>query len=210
MNLNEAVLKPYIPSIPLIPSLFSSSPPAHSRICTAFQAAPLRSWSPLTKRARPCADGRDRGRIRPTSTSNCPVASSGIGKMVLLAVIDDLDARRASTGFRGLPRERCSRFGLDHNRFAVSAQDRHADAGRHDGQLRLVEDFACFLDDLVLLLVVAILGDGGVMGENIEGDLVRENLAFERLARRVGARPANRARPWPARRRRLRFGRWRR
>jgi len=51
----------------------------YSRICTAFHAAPLSSWSPATKSARPFGWERSR-RMRPTSTSCWPLASIGMGK----------------------------------------------------------------------------------------------------------------------------------
>ena len=48
------------------------------------------------------------------------------------------------------------------------------------GSVRLVENLARLLDHLVLLLVVAVLRDGGVVGENVEGDLVRKHLVCHR------------------------------
>jgi hypothetical protein len=50
-----------------------------SAICTAFHAAPLRSWSPATNSTRPLGLERSR-RMRPTWTSRSPLASIGIGK----------------------------------------------------------------------------------------------------------------------------------
>jgi len=52
-----------------------------SAICTAFVAAPFRIWSPLTKRSIPRPSSRLMSwRMRPTRTSSCPLASSGMGK----------------------------------------------------------------------------------------------------------------------------------
>ncbi len=49
-----------------------------SAICTAFRAAPFRSWSPTTKKSRPWSKARLL-RIRPTSTSHLPLAVRGMG-----------------------------------------------------------------------------------------------------------------------------------
>ena len=50
-----------------------------SAICTAFHAAPFRSWSPATNSTSPLGLERSR-RMRPTWMSRSPLASSGIGK----------------------------------------------------------------------------------------------------------------------------------
>src|SRR6266851_3496904 len=47
-------------------------------------------------------------------------------------------------------------LGLDQNRFAVPYRHRDANAGRGDGQLRIVEDLARLMNELHLLLVVAV------------------------------------------------------
>src|SRR6266852_1810659 len=46
--------------------------------------------------------------------------------------------------------------GLDQNRPAMSYRHRDTNAGRGDGQLRIVEDLARLMDELHLLLVVAV------------------------------------------------------
>ena len=49
-----------------------------SAICTAFRAAPLRSWSPAMNRSRPLG-WEISSRMRPTRTSSRPLAVKGIG-----------------------------------------------------------------------------------------------------------------------------------
>jgi len=71
---------------------------------------------------------------------------------------------------------------LERDRLGMGAQHRHANAGRHDRKLGQVEHLARLFDHLVLFLVVAVLGHLGVVREEIEGDLVREDLALDRLA----------------------------
>ena len=49
-----------------------------SAIWTALRAAPLRSWSPQTQRARPFSKAQS-SRRRPAKQSSLPAASMGIG-----------------------------------------------------------------------------------------------------------------------------------
>mmetsp|Transcript_13424 Transcript_13424/g.29432 ORF Transcript_13424/g.29432 Transcript_13424/m.29432 type:complete len:97 (+) Transcript_13424:127-417(+) len=55
---------------------FATTP---SAMMTALSAAPRRSWSPETKNSSPWSPKTRLWRMRPTSTSYCPVAFKGIG-----------------------------------------------------------------------------------------------------------------------------------
>ena len=68
----------------------------------------------------------------------------------------------------------------------MRGEDRHADGGARDAQLRQVQDLARLDDDLPLLLGVAVVAEDVDMGQRVEGDGVRVDRGLERLAGGVG------------------------
>ena len=155
-----------------------------SAICTAFSAAPLRSWSPATNSAsvRPVgsltslADAADEhfvfaARVDAASESSCapcrrPARTPGAAARIARASADDSGSSQ-----------------LDVERDAMRAQNGHAHAGRGDAQVRLAEDLARLLHHLGLFLVVAGFRIHlGVVREHVERIRMRQHLRRERTA----------------------------
>src|SRR5436189_234007 len=70
------------------------------------------------------------------------------------------------------------------DRLGVASHHRHPRRGGGDAQLGQAEDLAALDADLVLLVGVAVLLDGPVPGEDVEGDGLSEDLLRLRLALR--------------------------
>jgi hypothetical protein len=73
----------------------------------------------------------------------------------------------------------------------VADDDRDAHAGRRDPQRREPEDLARLVDELPLLVGVALVGEAAAVGEHVEGDRLAENAdgSTGRLGAPVGAQP---------------------
>src|SRR5690349_12974081 len=106
----------------------------------------------------------------------------GHGEMVGFGVVDDAHAGGTGEDFANLLR-RDGTLEFDVDRFTVSARDRHANAGGGDHDPRIGEDLPRLVHHLVLFFVVAVLGDLGVVAENVVEDLMWEFFLGDRLAR---------------------------
>ena len=105
----------------------------------------------------------------------------GHGEIATLAVVDD--------PYAGGGREDLANPALGDglgegqiDALGVSPHHGHPDAGCRDPYLIVVQHLTRFLDHLHLFLVVAVVADGAVVGEEIEGDLVGQDLGLGGLA----------------------------
>ena len=64
--------------------------------------------------------------------------------------------------------------------------DWYADTGAGHFQIRKIEDFSAFVEHFEFFLSVAIVGKGIDLGNDVEGDLTRIDLLYDRLARGDG------------------------
>lgn len=82
---------------------------------------------------------------------------------------------RISSGGRGL-------LELEVERFGVRAEHRHADAGRRDHQIRMVQHLARLVQHLHLLLGVPVVEEDVDVGDQVERDPMGERGRCDRLA----------------------------
>ena len=147
-----------------------------SAIWTALVAAPLRRLSETIQRsiARSLPGSR---RMRPTKTSSRPAASIAIGYAAAAGVVDDGHAgRRGEQLARALRGELVA--GLDVDGLRVAGDDRDPDAGGADPDRGVTEDLAGLVDQLALLVgVVVAVGEAARLRQDVEGDLVRVDVA---------------------------------
>ena len=141
------------------------------------QAAPFRSWSPATnshaavRAGEVLADAADED----VEVARWPRAASGSGWR--------RGRRRSSrpAPWRGSRAPRRATAARSSSRLIDSQWARSTGTRTQVGAItrsRRMEDLARLFDHLVLFLVVAVLGDLGVVREEVEGDLVREHRSW--------------------------------
>ena len=162
-----------------------------SAICTPLVAAPLRRLSATIHSARPFVRESSR-RIRPTNTSSLPEASSGSGVAIVGRVVDHAHTRRRGQQLARVVGATAAR--------RVSIQTA-SEWPRHTGtrtrwprspRSGSAQDLARLLHQLGLFRGVAVGVEHVAVGQRVERDLVRVDVASRR-ARRPAPRGSGRA-----------------